>query len=55
MPVSDSSDGSVWLRHERPPRDRQLSRDQIVGAAVPVLDAEGTAACPCAGSPPTSA
>ncbi|MEV0822948.1 TetR/AcrR family transcriptional regulator C-terminal domain-containing protein [Nonomuraea rubra] len=41
MPVSASSDGSVWLRHERPPRDRQLSRDQIVGAAVPVLDAEG--------------
>ncbi|GAA2205505.1 TetR/AcrR family transcriptional regulator [Nonomuraea monospora] len=41
MPVSDSSDGSVWLRRERPPRDRQLSRGQIVDAAVPVLDAEG--------------
>ncbi|MGR6922293.1 TetR/AcrR family transcriptional regulator C-terminal domain-containing protein [[Actinomadura] parvosata] len=41
MPLSDSADGSVWLRRERPLRDRQLSRAQIVGAAVPVLDTEG--------------
>ncbi|MFI7028881.1 TetR/AcrR family transcriptional regulator [Microbispora rosea] len=38
---SDVPDGSVWLRQQRPPRDRQLTRDQIVDAAVVVLDADG--------------
>ncbi|MFC4049492.1 TetR/AcrR family transcriptional regulator [Actinomadura syzygii] len=32
---------SVWLRPERPSRDRRLSRDRIVARAVAVLDAEG--------------
>jgi AcrR family transcriptional regulator len=32
---------SVWLRPERPARDRQLSRAAIVTAAVAILDAEG--------------
>ncbi|QKG19605.1 TetR/AcrR family transcriptional regulator [Actinomadura verrucosospora] len=32
---------SVWLRPERPARDRRLSRRQIVGCAVAILDAEG--------------
>lgn len=46
MPVSASSspvsvDGSVWLRRERAPRDRRLSRARIVDAALPLLDAEG--------------
>ncbi|MEV0614047.1 TetR/AcrR family transcriptional regulator [Nonomuraea sp. NPDC050404] len=40
MALTDS-DGSVWLRPHRPPRDRQLSRDQIVSVAVTVLDADG--------------
>jgi AcrR family transcriptional regulator len=31
----------VWLRPERPARDRQLSRAAIVTVAVAVLDAEG--------------
>jgi AcrR family transcriptional regulator len=33
----------VWLRPERPPRDRQLNRERIVRAAVEILDAEGHA------------
>ncbi|MBA9003596.1 TetR/AcrR family transcriptional regulator [Thermomonospora cellulosilytica] len=41
MPTSDPSAGSVWLRPERPPRDRRLDRGRIVAAAVAVLDAEG--------------
>ncbi|MER7210422.1 TetR/AcrR family transcriptional regulator [Streptosporangium sp. NPDC000239] len=41
MPSSESSGGSVWLRPERPPRDRQLTRERIVDVAVAVLDAEG--------------
>ncbi|WP_433338129.1 TetR/AcrR family transcriptional regulator [Spirillospora sp. CA-294931] len=32
---------SVWLRPERPPRDRRLSRERIVACAVEILDAEG--------------
>jgi AcrR family transcriptional regulator len=32
---------SVWLRPERPARDRRLSRDAIVAAAIAILDAEG--------------
>jgi AcrR family transcriptional regulator len=32
---------SVWLRPERPARDRRLSRRQIVECAVAILDAEG--------------
>ncbi|TYK45390.1 TetR/AcrR family transcriptional regulator [Actinomadura decatromicini] len=32
---------SVWLRPERPSRDRRLSRARIVARAVAVLDAEG--------------
>jgi AcrR family transcriptional regulator len=31
----------VWLRPERPARDRQLSRAAIVAAAIEILDAEG--------------
>jgi AcrR family transcriptional regulator len=31
----------VWLRQERPSRDRRLSRDLIVTSAVGILDAEG--------------
>lgn len=31
----------MWLRPERPPRDRRLEREQIVGVAVAILDAEG--------------
>ncbi|MER7498943.1 TetR/AcrR family transcriptional regulator [Nonomuraea pusilla] len=41
MPSSESSGGSVWLRPERPPRDRRLTRERIVDVAVAVLDAEG--------------
>ncbi|MCP2340432.1 TetR/AcrR family transcriptional regulator [Actinomadura rupiterrae] len=37
MPPSDS----VWLRPDRPPRDRQLDRDRIVAVAVALLDAGG--------------
>lgn len=33
---------SVWLRPERPGRDRRLSRETIVTAAIGILDAEGT-------------
>jgi AcrR family transcriptional regulator len=32
---------SVWLRPERLGRDRRLSRDAIVSAAIGILDAEG--------------
>ncbi|TYB41562.1 TetR/AcrR family transcriptional regulator [Actinomadura chibensis] len=32
---------SVWLRPERPSRDRRLSRARIVARAVAILDAEG--------------
>ena len=32
---------SVWLRPERPPRERGLTRSQIVGAAIGILDADG--------------
>ncbi|TDC87111.1 TetR family transcriptional regulator [Nonomuraea deserti] len=38
---ADFSEGSVWLRPQRPPRDRRLTRDQIIDAAVTVLDSEG--------------
>jgi AcrR family transcriptional regulator len=31
----------VWLRPERPARDRRLSRDAIVTAAIGILDTEG--------------
>jgi AcrR family transcriptional regulator len=31
----------VWLRPERPVRDRRLSRDAIVTAAIGILDTEG--------------
>ncbi|MEO3784136.1 TetR/AcrR family transcriptional regulator [Actinocorallia sp. B10E7] len=41
MSSSDSSDGSVWLRPERPPRDRRLTRSRIVEVAIAVLDADG--------------
>ncbi|MEV5570565.1 TetR/AcrR family transcriptional regulator [Spirillospora sp. NPDC052269] len=37
MPSSDS----VWLRPDRPPRDRRLDRERIVGVAVALLDAGG--------------
>src|SRR5919197_855516 len=33
--------GSVWLREEPPPTKAQLSRDDIVRAAIKVLDREG--------------
>ncbi|TDD92560.1 TetR/AcrR family transcriptional regulator [Actinomadura darangshiensis] len=33
---------SVWMRPERPPRDRRLTRRQIVRYAVEILDAEGS-------------
>lgn len=32
---------SIWLRPERAARDRRLSRDAIVAAAIAILDAEG--------------
>ncbi|HEX2316639.1 MAG TPA: TetR/AcrR family transcriptional regulator [Thermomonospora sp.] len=41
MASADSPAGSVWLRPDRPPRDRRLTRDQIVTAAVAILDGEG--------------
>ncbi|MGI5323453.1 TetR/AcrR family transcriptional regulator [Actinomadura nitritigenes] len=42
-PETDPVAGSVWLRPGRPRRGRpQLSREEIVGAAVALLDAEGT-------------
>ncbi|MEV4256070.1 TetR/AcrR family transcriptional regulator, partial [Spirillospora sp. NPDC049652] len=37
MPSSDS----VWLRPDRPPRDRRLDRERIVAVAVALLDAGG--------------
>ncbi|MFD0688169.1 TetR/AcrR family transcriptional regulator [Actinomadura fibrosa] len=41
-PTSDPAAGSVWLRPDRSRRGRpQLSRDEIVRAAVELLDAEG--------------
>ncbi|TDC55460.1 TetR/AcrR family transcriptional regulator [Actinomadura sp. KC345] len=41
MPSTETPGGSVWLRPERPPRDRRLSRHRVVDTAVAVLDAEG--------------
>ncbi|MGK5550693.1 TetR/AcrR family transcriptional regulator [Actinomadura kijaniata] len=41
MPASDDVPLSVWLRPEKPPRDRRLTRDRIVGRTVEVLDSEG--------------
>ncbi|XVQ07889.1 TetR/AcrR family transcriptional regulator [Spirillospora sp. CA-255316] len=43
MPSSMSEEPpfSVWLRPERPRRDRRLSRERIVRATVALLDAEG--------------
>lgn len=38
MPTS-----SVWLRPDRPPRDRRLDRAELVRRAVAILDAEGRA------------
>jgi AcrR family transcriptional regulator len=40
-PSTPAARSSVWLRPERPPRDRRLSREQIVRIAVEILDAEG--------------
>lgn len=37
VPSSDS----VWLRPDRPPRDRRLDRERIVAVAVALLDAGG--------------
>ncbi|WP_329522052.1 TetR/AcrR family transcriptional regulator [Spirillospora sp. NBC_01491] len=41
-PTPDPIAGSVWLRPARPRRGRpQLSREEIVGAAIEILDADG--------------
>lgn len=39
--TSVSTRESVWLRGERPHRDRRLTREQIVGVTVEILDTEG--------------
>jgi AcrR family transcriptional regulator len=39
--MSSGAPRSVWLRPERPPRDRRLSRARIVVVAIESLDAEG--------------
>ncbi|WP_067814403.1 TetR/AcrR family transcriptional regulator [Actinomadura kijaniata] len=41
MSTSDDAPLSVWLRPEKPPRDRRLTRDRIVGRTVEILDSEG--------------